>query len=328
MVDEYTKVKWAYLQHRKGNTFESFKTFNAMVKNQTGKSIRRIRLDNGREYGGNAFLEYCKEEGIMIESTVAYTPEQNGAAERNQAVILMKARTMLYESRLPLFLWPEAYLTAVYIMNRSKTAIDKTPYEALNISLGFTEEGPPNVTNLRAFGCKAWIHLSKEKRTRSEKLTVRAQHGFLVGYTASNIYKIWVPEEHKVVESSHVTFDEQSFNMDESDSDHGLMLDIEEILRSSSSEGVPTPKITDFNRGGLLEDHEDNSGPDPDHHGDEQAPALPTPPVEARKIRQKKEYGPPTRRSARNAQPSTKARANMEEMMLMSFRSVYKHVKW
>ncbi len=313
MVDEYTKVKWAYLQHRKGNTFESFKTFNAMVKNQTGKSIRRIKLDNGKEYGGNAFLEYCKDEGIMVETTVAYTPEQNGAAERNQAVVLMKARTMLYESRLPLFLWPEAYLTAVYIMNRSKTAIDKTPYEALNISLGFTEEGPPDVTNLRAFGCKAWIHLPQERRIQSEKLAVRAQHGYLVGYKASNVYKIWVPEEHKVVESSHVTFDEQSFNMDESNTELGPILDLEDLLRSSPSEGATARKLTDFNRGGLLEDHEDNIGPDPDHHGDEQAPAPPTPPVEARKNRQKKDNGPPTRRSARIAQPSAKARANMEE---------------
>jgi len=310
MVDEYTKVKWAYLQKRKGDTFKSFKTFNAMVRNQTGKAIRRIRLDNGKEYGGNAFIEYCKDEGIMVETTVAYTPEQNGAAERNQAVILMKARTMLYESRLPLFLWPEAYLTAVYIMNRSKTVNEKTPYEELNISLGFTEEGPPNVTNLRAFGCKAWIYLPKERRTQSEKMAMRAEHGYLVGYTASNVYKIWLPEEHKVVESSHVTFDERTFNTNQfNDIDNGPILDIEEFLRSSPSEDNTTVKLTNLNRGGLLEDHADDIGPDPDHN-EEEAPIEP--PVQIKKARQKKDNGPPTRKSARQAQPSTKVRANME----------------
>lgn len=254
----------------------------------------------------------------MVETTVAYTPEQNGAAERNQAVILIKARSMLYEAHLPLFLWPEAYLTAIYIMNRSKTTTDRTPYGTLNISLGITNEGPPNVTNLRAFGCKAWVYLPKEQRTQSAKLAVRAQHGFLVGYTASNIWKIWLPTEHKVIESSHVTFDEQTFN-DAPTQEEEPTLDIESFLRSPASEGVTTvttEQSSNFDRGGLLDNHRDNIGPDVEHQGQGAPPPAPPPtppPVpQAKATRQKKEWGPPTRKSTRQAQPSSKARSNQE----------------
>ena len=75
MVDKYTKVKQAYFEKRKGDTFKSFKTFNTIVKNQTGHLVKRIRLHNRREYSGNTFLEYYKEEGIIVETTVTYIPK-------------------------------------------------------------------------------------------------------------------------------------------------------------------------------------------------------------------------------------------------------------
>ncbi len=81
--------------------------------------------------------------------------------------------------------------------------------------------------------------------------------------------------------------------MDELDLEHGLILDVKEILRSSSLEGVLILKLTNFNRGGLLEDYKDNISPDLQHQEGKEV-ALPTPlapPLETKKARQKKTIG-------------------------------------
>lgn len=50
---------------------------------------------------------------------------------------------------------------------------------------------------------------------RTKKLDPRAQIGYLVGYSASNIYNIWTPSLNKVISARDVTFDENTlFNPD------------------------------------------------------------------------------------------------------------------
>jgi hypothetical protein len=46
-----------------------------------------------------------------------YTPEQNGAADQENRIIVESARCMLNTSGLPKELWVEACNTAVYILN-------------------------------------------------------------------------------------------------------------------------------------------------------------------------------------------------------------------
>ena len=76
-----------------------------------------MRTDNGGEYTSNEFLEYCSIEGIKKENTVPHTPQQNGVAERKNKTMVGVAKAILFDRGLPLFLWVEAYKTAVYIQN-------------------------------------------------------------------------------------------------------------------------------------------------------------------------------------------------------------------
>jgi len=46
------------------------------------------------------------------------------------------------------------------------------------------------------------------KIPKKQKLRPRAQIGYLIGYNSSNIFRIWIPEELKVVVTRDVTFDE------------------------------------------------------------------------------------------------------------------------
>ena len=65
---------------------------------------------------------FYSRKGIQIEPTVAYTPQQNGVAERFNRTVVEKVRSMLVESSIPKMMWPEAVLTAVYLINRRPTA--------------------------------------------------------------------------------------------------------------------------------------------------------------------------------------------------------------
>ena len=48
------------------------------------------------------------------------------------------------------------------------------------------------------------------KRKRLLKLDPRAHIGYLVGYDSTNIYRIWVPHQGKVISTRDVIFDEKS----------------------------------------------------------------------------------------------------------------------
>ncbi|KAE9031889.1 hypothetical protein PR003_g13550 [Phytophthora rubi] len=109
--------------------FQCFLDYKADVETKHNRSIRRFISDNGGEYLDGEFTNYCREQGIQRETTIAYTPEQNGMAE----------------------LWGEAMLAMVYTYNRTlATGIGMTPYELWHGQ-------PPDVSNLRTFGSLAYV---------------------------------------------------------------------------------------------------------------------------------------------------------------------------
>lgn len=55
---------------------------------------------------------------IKHETSVSYTPQQNGKAERSMRTILEAAKTILYTKNLSKTLWAEAGNT-VYTINRT-----------------------------------------------------------------------------------------------------------------------------------------------------------------------------------------------------------------
>jgi len=53
------------------------------------------------------FSHFCKQEGIQRQFTVAYTPQQNGVAERMNRTLLERTRGMLKTIGLAKFFWGE-----------------------------------------------------------------------------------------------------------------------------------------------------------------------------------------------------------------------------
>ena len=77
-------------------------------------------------------------------------------------------------------------------------------------TLRFIHHYKPDLSQFRATGSKAWVLIQKAKRERLtlHKLQLKAVEGWLVGMSASNIYRVWIPEINRVVVSREIRIDE------------------------------------------------------------------------------------------------------------------------
>ena len=80
--------------------------------------VRAIVTNNGSEFANSELEEFLNSKGIMHLFSAAYTPEQNGLAERANRIVLEGVRTLLHEAKLPARFWAEALNTFVYTTNR------------------------------------------------------------------------------------------------------------------------------------------------------------------------------------------------------------------
>ena len=76
------------------------------------------------------FEEFLKSKGIKHETSVVYSPQQNGVSERMNRTLLESAKAMMYHAGLSTSFWAEAVNTAAYTRNRvTTTSTGQTPYE-------------------------------------------------------------------------------------------------------------------------------------------------------------------------------------------------------
>ena len=71
-----------------------------MVERQFDRRIKRIRTDNAKDFINHEFQKFCTELGIIHETSCAYTPQQNGIAERRIGLIQEKGRSLLIQSNV------------------------------------------------------------------------------------------------------------------------------------------------------------------------------------------------------------------------------------
>jgi transposase InsO family protein len=86
----------------KGEVFQHFLNFKAMVEKDKVVSIKCLRSDGGGKYFSNEFNEYLKEHGIQRKYSCSYSSQQNGVAERKNMHIVKITCAMLTEKNLPI----------------------------------------------------------------------------------------------------------------------------------------------------------------------------------------------------------------------------------
>jgi hypothetical protein len=94
-IDDFSRKTHVYLLRAKGEVFDKFKEYKALVENQIGMKIKTLKLDNKGEFVSKNFDNFLHECGIQRQTNAPYTPQQNGVAERANKTIMECARSMI-----------------------------------------------------------------------------------------------------------------------------------------------------------------------------------------------------------------------------------------
>lgn len=165
----------------------------------SGRDTSMVITDNGTEFMNSSLKNFLKNKNIIHETSTAYTPQQNGLAERSNRTLIEAVRCLLADSKLPHRLWTEAAATAIYVMNRTlRRGTLKTKFEL------FTGK-QPDVSHLRIFGQYAAVLTPKQ--FRDSKWSPAGQIFRFVGYTSrSNTFRLFDEANNKIVISCDVKF--------------------------------------------------------------------------------------------------------------------------
>ncbi|KAI9915826.1 hypothetical protein PsorP6_007973 [Peronosclerospora sorghi] len=165
-----------------------FMDFKALMENQLEYNIK--------------FAKICKSAGIVHQTTIPYSPQQNGLAERMNRTITERAKVIIFHMNVDKRWWAEAMNTAVFITNRLPSAAytKKPPFQIL-----FGQK--TDISGMCVFGAKGYAHIDKSKRVRLEKKAFKC---IFLGY-ADNVkgYRVWNIDLGSVMFTRSVTFDER-----------------------------------------------------------------------------------------------------------------------
>jgi histone deacetylase 1/2 len=130
-IDDYSKFTWIYLLKKKSDVFQIFRDFQHHVERLFDKKILAMQTDWGGEY--QKLNSFFQKVGISHLVSCPHAHQQNGPGERKHRHIVEVGLSLLLYASMPLKYWDEAFLTAVYLINRlpSRVIQSKTPIECL-----------------------------------------------------------------------------------------------------------------------------------------------------------------------------------------------------
>lgn len=198
LIDDFSRYTVVCLLARKSDVANCIKRYVAHVKTRFGRAPCVIRSDGGGEYVNKELQAFYAVEGIQAQYTTAYSPQQNGVAERKNRTLQEMASCMLLDAKLPKRYWGEAIMTAAYVQNRLPSrVIDKTPYEKW---FGVA----PVLSHFRIFGSPAYVHIPAVKRSKFDS---KAKKLLFVGYCEDRkAYRFLDPETDRITVSRDAQF--------------------------------------------------------------------------------------------------------------------------
>nr|GFA70193.1 putative ribonuclease H-like domain-containing protein [Tanacetum cinerariifolium] len=134
IVDDYSRYTWTHFLRSKDETPKVLIDFLRLVQIGLQAQVRIVQTDKGTKILNQTLHAYFAAEGILHQTSVARTPEQNDVVERRNCTFVEAAQTMLSVTNVPLFFWAEAIDTACFTQNCSLVIPrhEKTPYHIIN----------------------------------------------------------------------------------------------------------------------------------------------------------------------------------------------------
>lgn len=201
IVDDCTRFTWVFLLHNKSDAPHRFSRFYTMIDTQFNSKIKAVRTDNAKEL---AFTEFGHQTGMVHQFSCVQRPEQNSVVERKHQHLLNVARSLYFQSRVPIKFWGECVLTATFLVNRTPSVWLKhrSPYELLY-------KHRFDYSTLKVFGCLAFASTLQSHR---HKFQARARACVFLGYPpGTKGYKLYDIQTSEVFVSRDVVFHEEIF---------------------------------------------------------------------------------------------------------------------
>lgn len=198
LIDDFSRFCVVFLLKSKDEAAEKIMEYVRWAENIFNRKPCVLRSDGGGEYVGEKLKQFCRSEGIQQQFSTPYSPQSNGVAERKNRSLQEMASCMLLDANLPKRYWGEATLTATFIQNRLPSrAVDKTPFELWT-------GNKPNLTDLRIFGCEAYVRVPDAKR---KKFDPRSKKLVFVGYSGCHKgYRFLDVETNRIIISRDAEF--------------------------------------------------------------------------------------------------------------------------
>ncbi len=174
-----------YLSENPPTPFSPFsRPITSSHERQTGKKLKSVRFDQGKEFVNAALRNYCQEHGIVIHTTTPYAHASNGVAERSNRTILEGVRTVLSDSGLPPFsLGRGRGLRSLHTQSNSVVSppLIKIPAQE------WDKDGKrQNVSHLRPFGSTAYAKIPTEiGASKLDRVSIKYS---LIGYYGRDGY--------------------------------------------------------------------------------------------------------------------------------------------
>ena len=201
VVDDMSRFTWIKLMASKSDTRSHLIGFVSYIKTQFGIDVKVVRSDNGNEF---AMTDFYRQKGIQHQLSCVETPQQNGVVERKHQHILNVARSLMFQSHLPIIFWSFAVRYVVQLINilPSKVLAYFSPSQLLH-------NVKPDITYLRVFGSLCYASTLQAHRT---KFQPRARKCVLLGFkTGVKGYLLLDFNSREIFLSRNVVFYENIF---------------------------------------------------------------------------------------------------------------------
>jgi transposase InsO family protein len=66
---------------KKSEAFEKLKEYITYIERKFDRKPKIVQVDRGGEFVNDRMKKWCGEKGIELQTTVPYSPSQNGVAE-------------------------------------------------------------------------------------------------------------------------------------------------------------------------------------------------------------------------------------------------------
>ena len=135
--------------------------------------------DNAREYLSHSFKICMASRDIFHQTSCAYTPQQNGVAERKNRHLVETTRTILIHGDVPQRFCGDVVLSACYLINRMPSSVldNKIPHSIL-----FSHDSLHSLPS-KVFGSASFVH---NFSSSLDKLSPKSHKCVFLGFTRSS----------------------------------------------------------------------------------------------------------------------------------------------